>query len=166
MQKLIQQEVNVVIKKKETRLDRLLTTLQELDCKIDYERSLQKLEVSIKFAITINSLIWQHLNGVSLVSFRQKLRRWQGDQKQFLPTWQRCRKRFESLHMNRNTQICKSLLLFFCKYCFLFRRPLSFDDDISSKHNSHLNVFCVNVFFFFQNQLEMYNDAGISRYIQ
>lgn len=48
MQKLIQQEVNIALKKKETKLDRFLTTIQELDYRIDYESSLQKLEAQVK----------------------------------------------------------------------------------------------------------------------
>lgn len=48
VQKLIQQEINNALKKKETRLDRFLATIHDLECRIDYESSLQKLEAQVK----------------------------------------------------------------------------------------------------------------------
>lgn len=48
VQKLMEQEVHNALKKKETRLDRLLASFQELDNRMDYESSLQKLEAQVK----------------------------------------------------------------------------------------------------------------------
>ncbi|XP_029997996.1 activating transcription factor 7-interacting protein 2 isoform X2 [Sphaeramia orbicularis] len=61
MQKLIQQEVNNALKKKETRLDTLLATIQELDCRIDFESSLQKLEAQVKKVTKRSEAVLAHL---------------------------------------------------------------------------------------------------------
>lgn len=45
VQILIEQEVRSVLKKSETKLQGLLETIQQLDRQIDYESSIQKLEV-------------------------------------------------------------------------------------------------------------------------
>lgn len=46
MRKLIDQEVSFAVKRHETKLRGLIETIQHLDHKIDYESSIQKLEVS------------------------------------------------------------------------------------------------------------------------
>lgn len=45
LETLIEQEVDTVFKKRENKLQGLIGTIQQLDREVDYESSMQKLEV-------------------------------------------------------------------------------------------------------------------------
>lgn len=45
VQTLIEQEIHRTMKKNETKLQGLIETIQQLECGVDYENSIQKLEV-------------------------------------------------------------------------------------------------------------------------